>query len=411
MTSKLAWLVVQQLRKVWVRVVAYASLALVTVVVAQLASGYLPSGLSDRLGLDAADQILSIMASSMLAVTTFSLSVAVSAMAAAAQSATPRAVELLSRDPTTQNVLATFLGAFLFSLVGLVALKAGFYTQDGEFVLFAATVVVIVFVVVAFLGWIAHLMRFGRMEDTLDRVEEAASAAIALRLSRPCLGGTPYDDTVAGQGSKIRARTVGYVQHVDLEALSEIARKHDTRIWLQSIPGAFIHENGALAIIEIGEVDEKTETAIRNAFTFARSRSFDQDPRFGIVVLAEIATRALSPAVNDPGTAIDVVGRLVRVLSPWRDEECETADYPEVFVPQIKTKRLLHDAFIPIARSADAAFEVHITIHQALKALSSTCPRTFKAPTQQISRDLIDRARVAGLREQELELLRESRIP
>lgn len=410
MTSKLAWLVLRQLRKVWVRVVAYASLALVTVVVAQIASGYLPSGLSDRLGSDAVDQVLNIMASSMLAVTTFSLSVAVSAMAAAAQSATPRAVELLSRDPTTQNVLATFLGAFLFSLVGLVALKAGFYSRDGEFVLFLATVVVIFLVVLAFLRWIAHLMRFGRMEDTLDRVEEAASAAIALRLSRPCLGGSPHDEAMCGEGQAVRARAVGYVQHVDLEALSAITREHDTRIWLRATPGAFVHEQEALAIVERSTIDEETEQGIREAFTFERSRSFDQDPRFGVAVLAEIATRALSPAVNDPGTAVDVVGRLVRVLSPWRNEEAETVEYPEVFVPRIATKRLLADAFVPIARSADAAFEVHMMIHQALRALSETCPGTFGQPSREMSADLIERARDAGLRDDELQSLRDAKV-
>jgi hypothetical protein len=44
-------------------------------------------------------------------------------------------------------------------------------------------------------------------------------------------------------------------------------------------------------------------------------RSFDQDPRFGAVVLTEIASRALSPGMNDPGTAIDVIGRAVRLLA------------------------------------------------------------------------------------------------
>ena len=116
-TSKFLWLVLQQLRKIWVRVVSFAALAILTVIMARFLSGFIPSKWTDQVGAQAVDQVLSILASSMLAVTTFSLSIAVSAFAAAASSATPRATALLQEDTTTQNVLATFLGAFLFSLL------------------------------------------------------------------------------------------------------------------------------------------------------------------------------------------------------------------------------------------------------------------------------------------------------
>ena len=63
-----------------------------------------------------------------------------------------------------------------------------------------------------------------------------------------------------------------------------------------------------------GPEDEDVHKAVAEAFTIGAERTFDQDPRFGLCVLAEIASRALSPAVNDPGTAIDVIGRAVRLL-------------------------------------------------------------------------------------------------
>lgn len=407
MTSKILWLVRTYGRKVWVRVVAYAVLAVATVGVAGLLSDLLPEAWAARIGADAVDQVLTIMSSSMLAVTTFSLSVAVSALTAAAQSATPRATTLLLQDPTTQNVLATFLGAFIFSLLGLVALKAGYYTRAGEFVLFVATAFVIVLVVLAFLRWISHLMNFGRMSDTLDRVEEAARDALSRRRAAPCLGGELQTAPPPENRPRVVCHSVGYVQHIDMQVLAEAAGTSGTRVWVVAVPGTFVHDNAVLAVVDAMTLEEEIATRIRDAFTIGRERNFEQDPRFGVVVLAEIASRALSPAVNDPGTAIDVVGRLVRVLSPWRAEKVEDPAFCGVIVPAIRTGELLEDAFRPIARDAAGAYEVHLHVQKGLRALCDAAPGTFRDPAGDLSRYALERSEDAPLAPQETRRLRE----
>jgi uncharacterized membrane protein len=55
---------------------------------------------------------------------------------------------------------------------------------------------------------------------------------------------------------------------------------------------------------------EELEEAMGDAFADWRSRAYNQDVRFGIIVLSETAQRALSPAVNDPGTAIFIIDRI-----------------------------------------------------------------------------------------------------
>ena len=83
----------------------------------------------------------------MLAVTTFSLSTMVSAYSAATSNVTPRATKLIMEDTTTQTVLSTFVGSFLFSLVGIIALSTGALRRPGRVVLFAVTILVIVAIV------------------------------------------------------------------------------------------------------------------------------------------------------------------------------------------------------------------------------------------------------------------------
>jgi uncharacterized membrane protein len=136
MTSRWLWLLSQVTRRIWFRASLFSVLAIATALVAILIRNYIPSDLPTKIGADAVDNILGIIASSMLTVTTFSLSTMVSAYSAATSNVTPRATKLVMEDSTTQNVLATFIGSFLFSLVGIIALSTGAYGESGRVVLF-----------------------------------------------------------------------------------------------------------------------------------------------------------------------------------------------------------------------------------------------------------------------------------
>lgn len=378
MHTKLGWVARQQLRKVWVRVVGFALLAVATAGIAQFLTRFIPSAWAIEMGSDAVDDVLTILASSMLAVTTFSLSIAVSAFAAAASTATPRATALLQEDRTTQNVLATFLGAFLFSLVGIIALRAGYYTAEGRLVLFSATALVVALVVIALLRWISHLMSFGRMGDTLDRAEAAARRSLARRLEAPFLGGTPFVGKVPDGTFPLYPSESGYIRHIDISALSQCSAEPGNKCWLAVLPGSFVHQARPLLYLE-RQVDDQMSDRMRSAFTIGTERTFDQDPRFGLIVLSEIASRALSPAVNDPGTAIGVLARLVRVLSLWKEELEPEIKFPLVHVPPLDPADLIEDAFRPIARDGAGIIEVRIRLHKSIEALGDISPAVFRS--------------------------------
>ncbi len=409
MTSKIGWHLLRQLRKVWVRVTAFALLAVATAVLAQLIAPLIPSGWIMKIGAESVDQVLNILASSMLAVTTFSLAIATSAFAAAASTATPRATALLQEDPTAQNVLATFIGAFLFSLVGIIALQAGYYNSAGRLVLFVATVIVIGLVVVTLLRWISHLMSFGRMGDTLDRVESAAITSLENRLATPYLKGRPLISDIPGSCEPLLSDEAGYVLHVDMGELNTIAKVLQCKIWLRALPGSFVHQARALIYIDREIRDDDLVKRLRDAFTIGTERSFEQDPRFGLIVISEIASRALSPAVNDPGTAISILGRIVRILSRWREPVDSEIEYDAIFVPAVTPNALIIDAFRPIVRDGAGCIEVQIRIQKALQALAAISPDVFAEPAEQMAADARARAK-NNLTETEYRLIEEVHV-
>ena len=90
--------------------------------------------------------------------------------------------------------------------------------------------------------------------------------------------------------------------------------------------------------------------------------------------MSEIASRALSPGVNDPGTAFKVIGTMVRLLDNWSRERENTE--PEikrnaVYIKAVDVDDMFSDAFIPITRDGAGMMEVQVYMQKALRSLSS----------------------------------------
>lgn len=369
------WLVQDLKNQLWFTVALYCVAGFAAALGALFVNRLIPDSVSSQIGADAVDRILGIMAASMLAVATFSISTMVQAFASAASGGTPRAAQLVIEDRTAQQALATFIGAFVFSLVGLIALSTGAYGSSGRLILFGATIVVVVLIVVMLLRWIQRLSKLGRLGDTVDQVERATLSAVEARRKSPCLGGRPAITRPPGARDLFASR-IGYVRRIDMAGLAELAGAADCDIHVCALPGTFTSPDRALAAMgrtANGEFDDEFFEKVEACFMIGDQRSFEQDPRFGLVVLSEVASRALSPAVNDPGTAIDVIGTVVRIMSVWAngaDRAEADVQYPRIHVPQVTPCDMLDDVIVPISRDGAPLVEVCIRLQKALRAIA-----------------------------------------
>ncbi|MBB3810168.1 DUF2254 domain-containing protein [Pseudochelatococcus contaminans] len=403
--SRWQWILSRITRRLWVRASLIGALGIVAAVLSAVVEPYIPWQLPGTIGVHAVDSILTIIASSMLAVTTFSLSVVTSAYGAAASQVTPRATRLLIEDRVTQNVLSTFIGSFLFAIVGIVVLKTGAYDARGRVILFIVTIAVIALIVVSLLRWIDHLTRLGLVPETTSRVEDATRRAIRSRLSQPYQGGKRLEGLPPSAVS-VLAGDVGYVQHIDMAALAAQCEDVDADIYVTALPGAFLYPDtpiawiGSCASAETDQNDEDLHEEVRSAFSIGAERSFDQDPRFGLAVMSEIASRALSPATNDPGTAIDVIGRLTRLLTLWAKGPPTIPEdkiaYPRVYVQPLRSQDMFEDAFMLLARDGAEHVEVQIRLQKSLGALARTGDSDFREAALQQAGLALSRAE-AGL--------------
>lgn len=394
-TTILRWLG-QQARRIHVRVILVAVLALLALGVATVIGPYIPEGFAGLVGAGAVDTILPVLASSMLAVVTFSLTAMVSGFSRAEGRWSPRSHALLQQDPVTHSVLATFLGAFLYALLAMI-LRAADLFGDGELVvLFFTTVGVALWIVVAMIRWIIHLDGYASLRYTTDLIEARARTALQDMARRPAQGARllePGRAPPAG-GATITARHAGYVEQVFEGALQDSAAFLDAEIHVLQPVGGFVQPGDVLARV-IGGTPPGPEVAaaIRAAIPVGESRTFEMDPVHAVATLAEVATRALSPGVNDPNTAVDVTYRLARVMGALaaRPEPGPRCD--RVWMMPVARARLFEVGFGAVARHAGTALEVHLALQDALGSLTRLGHADLAAAAREAAADHARRAR------------------
>ncbi|MEZ4241561.1 MAG: DUF2254 domain-containing protein [Myxococcota bacterium] len=407
-------------QKLWIRSGLFVMLGIAVVPLSIVAEPLIPTDLAFELGSDAVGSILTVLASSPLAVTTFSLSTMLQAAAAVMDDTTPRAAKLLLDDRGTQNALAAFVGAFMYSLVGIIVLRTGVLNVQGRLVLLATTMLVVVLLVIILLRWIDLLSRIARIDETLDRVEDALRDALSARRRDPHLGGSAPGE-IPTDAVPLVADRIGHVSYVDVEALSRVAEAHGAQVHLVAPPGTHVMPPQPLLWYEPGadrasldDLPGDERRRLLRALVIKPRRTFDQDPRFGMVVLAQIASRAMSPAVNDPGTAIDAVDVAVRALGSWVGVDCDVEPraprFPRVLVPALTADDLLDDLVPAVGRDGAGNVAVASRLLEVLVSLAALHP-VFEAPARRHAQMAVERALHALTLPQDREIVRASGAP
>ncbi|WBU63729.1 DUF2254 domain-containing protein [Paracoccus aerodenitrificans] len=363
----------EQLRKMWIRVTLYSFAGIALALVAQFIGPFLPYVPKIDLASGSVGSLLNIIASSMLAVTTFSMSIIVSAYSSATSNATPRSTRLLEGDSVAQTAVSVFVGSFLFSIVGIIGLSAGQYPDNARVLLFIATLLDIFLITWALLRWVNHLNEFGRMSDIIDRIESASMPSARLYREWPSLGAESRQVSPDEASAMVLADQSGYVRYIDMAELQKAAETADIKVGILRMPGKYVHRGEPLLRLSAG-VEDKFSAALHRCFTLGDSRSFEQDLQYGLTVLGEVASKALSPGINDPGTAIEVLRAGTRVLQEYHQppEDGLEPAYDRVSAPPLDVSQIYTTFFAPIARDGGGLFEVQQTLLDCLDVLAQS---------------------------------------
>jgi uncharacterized membrane protein len=398
-------------RRIWFRVGLYGLAGVGAALMAVVLGRFIPDALSERLGGPNVEGLLTILANSLLAVAIFGAGTMVTAYTAVSNNITPRAAGLVTTDNTLQGALSTFVGGFLYAIVALTALSSSYYGKDGRTIVYIITLGVVGLVAINILLIINRLTRLARVDFVIQRIEEETSKALEARAGWEQTTRTPPGDLGQPSGRVLSGR-VACIQNIDVAALDSTAEAAGITVEVLALPGDLVGIGQPLLEIHGGEIDEACQQALRSAFSLGDGRSFDQDPRYGMIVLGEIAARALSPGVNDPGTAIAVIRAGVALLSEWdrvgREASASRPQAARVFAQPLSPTELLDDIFSPIARYGSGDLAVSLRLQKALKLVRVLSGPGFELAATNFSTDALARAKLVMAHAADMDRLAES---
>ena len=284
---------------------------------------------------DSARSLFTAIAGGLITSITLLLSMILVAIQLASSQFSPRTLREWLSDRLLQNTVGLALGTTVFCLLALRSTRA-FGDEGGAIVPHTSAIVAVVlgvaalFAVVRTVDHITHSLRIGTIAsrvaaDTIEVIrqqgdvmaEQHATSDPTGVATAPAAGDRPDDelDDVSADAFAVEAPRSGWVQQIDLDAVLT-ALPDDTRATIVVPLGGYVNDKMPLMWLDPPPPVESGECVedLRRAFAFGNSRTLQADIGFGLMQLTDIAVRALSPGINDPGTANDVIVHLGDVL-------------------------------------------------------------------------------------------------
>ena len=274
-------------------------------------------------GADGARGVLFAIAGTSLSVLSVIFSLTIVVLQIASAQFTPRVMRTLTGDRGTHIVLGVFLGTFTYALLVLRVVRSPGEDGGGPgFVPVAAVTVAIALALVSvifMIYYINHVARSVQVAVIFQRVTDDTIALLADPLAGEAEPATTTDPSVvcnpAGSGVAIPAPEDGYLQAIDAASLLGCAQTWGLTIRTEALVGGFLLAGTPLATIwPVAVATLEQIEAVQGGFVQGPERTRQQDAELGVRQLADIAVRALSPAVNDPTTAMMGIDRLGQVL-------------------------------------------------------------------------------------------------
>jgi uncharacterized membrane protein len=269
-------------------------------------------------GPDGARAVLAALSSSMLTFIVFVFSILLVAVQLASAQLTPRIIAFVYRSRVLRFALTIFVFAFIYTLAALSRIE-DFVPQVSMWVAVYSSVVCIG----VFLYMIDHVGKSLRPVSILTRVGSAGRDVILDVYPHP-IERTQAQDTptraapvLAGVPSRIvESERTGVVLAFDVAGLADLARRTDCLIEFVPQVGDFVTRGDPLFRL-YGGGGMLTDHELDQAVAIGPERTLEQDPEFAFRIIVDVAAKALSPAINDPTTAVlalDQIHRLLRVV-------------------------------------------------------------------------------------------------
>ena len=277
-------------------------------------------GLGSTVRPTTADTLLEVMSTSMLTFVGVVFAITLVALQLASSQLSPRVIRTFVRSGITKVAFGVFLATFAFAVTGLALDQVEDPSAAARTVIVSTAMLggaVLIFVV--YVTATMHLLEVGWV---ITAVANEARAAIRrsypgeeayVAADSPVLVANPHVVHLHSKDTRAYRGVFGTVLGVDRPRLVRLATRFDCVIEILPRVGEYVVTGGP--VLAVHGDQSPPEADLLTCIDLGRARSLYQDPTFGIRQLVDVATQALSPAINQPTTAVLVIDRLHDLLS------------------------------------------------------------------------------------------------
>lgn len=311
-----------------------------------------------------ARSVLSTIAGSLMTVISIVFTLTITTLAQTSSHFGPRVLRNFTSDRGNQLVLGTFIATFVYSLFVLRTVRS---VDESTFVPYLSVNVGIALALASLavlIYFIHHVSQSIQAENLIAEVggefQEALPRLFPEAIGRddrecPDRQNDVPDEEEWDNACEIDAPLNGYVQRIDDERVMALACEHDLLLKLPERPGHFVTKGSPLILaLPADRVNKEIRERLQRAVVLGVHRTPYQDAGYSVQQLVEIASRALSPGINEPFTALtalDWLGASLRgvagrtIPSPLRRDDGGTL---RVIADPLTFEELAHSAFDPI---------------------------------------------------------------
>jgi uncharacterized membrane protein len=328
--------------------------------------------------------ILAGIAASIMTVVSIVFAILLMTLTLASMQFSPRIIVSFSRDRVTQWTLGIFLGTFLYCMAALPAARslphpfAPVATVLGAMVLALICVGLLLF-------FIHHISQAISVNHIVDRIAVETEAMIDEIMPWPHRLNHHVEDAEPLRPNPsevaIFSEASGYIRFVDTRRLVALAKHYHVTIRVLRRVGHFVPEGIPLMMVSKGNRLPPEGTAeLLAAFDLGPTRTLQQDVEFGVLQIVDVALKAISPAVNDPTTAINCIDQLSRILirfasrEPPEDLLYDPPGIVRASIGSIHFERLLEAALEQIRMYSKTDVAVSLRLLRALGDIAASTP-------------------------------------
>ena len=260
---------------------------------------------------DTAKTILSTLIGGLISLTVFSFSMVMLLLSQASSNFSPRVLPGIISDQKHQIVLGQYISTIIYNIFILISIEPtdNSYQTPGFSVLIG--IILAVLCLASFIYFIHHISQAIQVGTILTNIHTRTKSA----LEKIVVGQKEksFDFPKPEYWKAYEITKSGYFYGILNEDLLELCKKYDTKIIVQLFKGQFILD-GTIGIIAEKPLEENTKEKIMDTLLFSHEELVGENYIYGFRQITEIGIKAMSPGINDPGTALNTIDYLTSLF-------------------------------------------------------------------------------------------------